>query len=117
MDATFSSDVPAGVFCDFALRTEGTEKEETLELPGGRTLLIFPGAIATWMNPFHVSTLENGDTELVFTGRNIIAQPFEPRFLVLAIGTFTYVFDSQGNLVQPLQGIGPRSDDRSAFLS
>jgi hypothetical protein len=105
------------------LHTEGTEKEKTIELPGDRTLLIFPGAIATWINlsngnqetfripgSFHITTLENGDTELVFTGRNIIGQPFEPRFLVLAIGTFTYVFDSQGNLVQPQQGSGQLID-------
>jgi len=123
IDATYSFDIPEGVFCDFALHTEGAEKEKTIELPGDHTLLIFPGAIATWMNlsngnqetfripgSFHITTLENGDTELVFTGRNIIGQPFEPNFLFLAIGTFTYVFDSQGNLVQPLQGSGQLID-------
>jgi hypothetical protein len=123
IDVTFTEDHPAGAFCDFAFRIEGSEKEKTIELPGDRTLLIFPGAIATITNlsngnqetfripgAIHITTLENGDVEIVFTGPNLIGQPFEPRFLVIAIGTFTYVFDSQGNLVQPLQGSGQLID-------
>ena len=123
IDVTFSDDYPAGAFCDFAFRIEGSQKEKTIELPGDRTLLIFPGAIYTITNlsngnqvtfPFpgtiQVTTLENGDVELVSRGPNLIGQPFEPRFLVRTIGTFTQVFDSQGNLVQPLQGSGQLID-------
>lgn len=123
IDATFSFDVAAGEFCDFAFRVEGDEKEKTIDLPGDHTLLIFPGAVYTLTNlsngnqetfripgSFHITALENGDVETVFTGRNIIGQPFEPRFLVLAIGTFSNVFSSQGNLVQPLHGSGQLID-------
>ena len=122
IDVTFTFDVPAGAFCDFAFRVEASEKEKTIELPGDRTLLIFPGAVYTFTNldngnqetfripgSFHITTLENGDVETVFTGRNIIGLT-DPRFLVLAIGTFTYVFDPEGNLVQPLQGSGQLID-------
>jgi hypothetical protein len=123
IDVTFTNELPAGAFCAFAVLLEGSEKEKTIELPGDRTLLIFPGAKYTLTNlsngnqvsfPFpgsiQVTTLENGDTELAFRGPNLVGQPFEPRFLVRTIGTFTYVFDSQGNLVQPLQGSGQLID-------
>ena len=123
IDVTFSNELPAGAFCAFAVLLEGSEKEKTIELPGDRTLLIFPGAKYTLTNlsngnqvtfPFpgtiQVTTLENGNVELVFRGPNLIGQPFEPRFLVRTVGTFTYVFDSQGNLVQPLQGSGQLID-------
>jgi hypothetical protein len=123
IDVTFTQDLPAGEFCAFAVRIEGSEKEKTIELPGDRTLLIFPGAIYTLTNlsngnqvtfPFpgtiQVTTLENGDVEIAARGPNLIGQPFEPRFLVRTIGTFTQVFDSEGNLVQPLQGSGQLID-------
>jgi hypothetical protein len=80
VDATFSFDLPAGAFCDFAIRDEGSQKEKTIELPGGRTLLIFPGAVATLTNlsngnqetfripgSFHITTQANGNVEIVFT--------------------------------------------------
>jgi hypothetical protein len=55
-------------------------------------------------------SLENGDVEIVARGRILIGQPFEPRFLAISIGTFTIVFDSQDNLVQPRQGSGQLID-------
>jgi hypothetical protein len=125
IDATYTFDIEEGLFCDFAIRVEGAEKQKTISLPGDRTLLIFPGAVTTYTNlsngtqetfripgSFHITTLENGDVEVVFTGRNIIGQPlpFEPRFLVLAIGTFTFVTNSQGDIVQQLQGSGQLID-------
>jgi hypothetical protein len=123
IDATFSFEVDAGVYCDFAFRIEASEKEKAIALPGGRTLLLFPGAVYTVTNldngnqetfripgSFHVTNLENDDVETVFTGRNIIGLTPDPRFLVLAIGTFSYVFDPQGNLVQPLEGDGQLID-------
>jgi hypothetical protein len=123
IDVTFEQELPAGEFCTFAILLEGSEKEKTIELPGDRTLLIFPGAQYTLTNlsngnqasfPFpgtiQVTTLENGDVKLVFRGPNLIGQPFEPRFLVRTVGTFSLVFDSQGNLAQPLQGRGQRID-------
>jgi hypothetical protein len=122
IDAAFTFDLAAGEFCDFAIHGEASEKEKTIELPGDRTLLIFPGAVYTYTNlsngnqetlripgSFHITNLENGDVEFVITGRNVFGQPFEPRFLVLAIGTFTQVFGSQG-VVQPLQGSGQLID-------
>jgi hypothetical protein len=84
---------------------------------------VFPGEEATLTNlddpshsltlnitgSFHQTTLEEGSVLTEFNGRNLLADPFiddgEPG-LVLAIGHFSIIVDSQGNLVQPLQGEG-----------
>jgi hypothetical protein len=110
-------EIPAGVFCDFALRVEPSGKVKTIELPGGRTIFISPGFAWTFTNldtgkreafripgSFHQTILENGDVETVVTGRNILGDPIAG--LVLAIGRFSFVFDAEGNLIQPLQGTG-----------
>jgi hypothetical protein len=57
---------------------------------------------------FHQSTDEEGNVVTVATGRNILGDP-EAGF-VLAIGNFSYVFDADNNLVQPLQGEGQLID-------
>jgi hypothetical protein len=106
VDATFSFDLPAGAFCDFAIRDEGSQKEKTIELPGGRTLLIFPGAVATLTNlsngnqetfripgSFHITTRANGNVEIVFTGPNLLFDPFAG--FVVAMGSFSIVFDAE----------------------
>jgi hypothetical protein len=88
IDATFSFDVPAGDVCDFGLHFDATEKERTIELPGDRTLQIFPGALWTVTSvsngnqetfripgSFHTTTLANGNVKTVFTGRNLGFDP------------------------------------------
>jgi hypothetical protein len=121
IDATFSFDVPAGDVCDFGLHFDATEKERTIELPGDRTLQIFPGALWTVTSvsngnqetfripgSFHTTTLANGNVKTVLTGRNLGFDPV-PGF-VLMMGTFSIVFDAEGNLIQPLQGSGQLID-------
>ena len=57
---------------------------------------------------FHQSTDQNGNVTTVATGRNLLGDP-EAGF-VLAIGDFSFVFDSNGNLIQPLTGQGQLID-------
>jgi hypothetical protein len=110
-------EIPAGVFCDFAFRVEPGGKAKTIELPGGRRIFISPGFTWTFTNldtgkretfripgAFHQTILENGDVETVVTGRSILGDPIAG--LVLTIGRFSFVFDAEGNLIQPLQGTG-----------
>jgi hypothetical protein len=108
--------------CDFPVRFEVSGKGKTIELPGGRKIMTSPGLFATLTNvnkpenqmtlnitgAFHETTLENGNVETVVTGRNLLFDP-EAGF-VLAIGKFSYVFDEEGNLVQPLSGEGQQID-------
>jgi hypothetical protein len=108
-------------FCEFDILYEAGGKQKGIELPGGRTITIFPGFSATLTNldngnqetlgitgAFHQSTLANGDVEVVFTGRNLLGDP--DAGLVLAIGRFSIVFDAEGNLIQSLQGTGQLID-------
>lgn len=114
---------PGAVFgnCDFPIRFEQNGKAKTLELPGGRFVVAFPGLAATLTNlqtgdqvrlnitgASHQSTLDNGDVVTVVTGRNLLGDP-EAGF-VLAKGRFSFVFDKDGNLVQPLAGKGTLTD-------
>jgi hypothetical protein len=118
---SFTDTVEAGVLCDFAIQIEASEKDKTIDQPGDRILLIFPGAIWTLTNlsngnqealripgSFHITTLANGDVVTVVTGRNLLFDPFAG--LVLAIGRFSFVFDAENNLIQPLQGKGQLID-------
>jgi hypothetical protein len=52
---------------------------------------------------FHQSN-QDGNAVTVVTGRNLLGDPVAG--MVLAIGVFSYVFDANGNLVQPLAGTG-----------
>jgi hypothetical protein len=52
----------------------------------------------------HPPTQNNDTVVTVITGRNCVTDPFAG--IVLAIGNFSFAFDSSGNLVQPLQGTG-----------
>ncbi len=71
---------------------DNPENQETLNITGA----------------FHQTTLENGDVVTVATGRNLLGDP-EAGF-VLAIGDFSFVFDKEGNLIQPLSGEGQLID-------
>jgi hypothetical protein len=114
---------PGAVFgnCDFPVRLEYSGKAKTLQLPGERFIFTSPELTATLTNlesgkqervvitgAFHQTTLENGDVVTKVTGRNLLGDP-EAGFVV-AVGNFSYVFDAEGNLVQPLAGEGQLID-------
>jgi hypothetical protein len=108
--------------CDFPVLIQLSGKGKAITLSGGRTIFTSPGlnaSITNEDNPAHQVTLNitgafhqtvraNGDVETVVTGRNLLFDP-EAGF-VLARGTFSFVFDAQGNLIQPLSGQGQLTD-------
>src|SRR3954454_23205498 len=76
-------DLPAGAQCDFPIHVDASGKGKILHLPGDRELFTAPGLKATLTNKltnhqetfnvsgsFHQRILENGDVEIVATGRN-----------------------------------------------
>jgi len=116
-----SQTIPAGgVFgeCAFPVLFQQDGKAGTITLPGGRFIFTSPGLHAALTNltdqaksvtlnitgTFHQSTDSNGDTVTVVTGRNLLGDP--DAGFVLAIGSFSFKFDKNGNLVQPLSGTG-----------
>ena len=111
--------------CDFPFTLELSGKGKTIELPGGKGLILTsPGLDATITRgplddpvaqetfnitgSIHQTTLENGDVETVLTGRNFAIDP--DAGTVVAIGRFSFVFDAEGNLVQSLTGEGQLID-------
>jgi hypothetical protein len=121
------SEDPTGAQCTFdvsGFASGSTKVIDVPERPGEeeRTISIFPAASYTLTNvdepentvtlsttgTFHQTTLENGDVVTMARGRNLLGDP--QAGLVLAIGNFSYVFDAEGNLIQPLQGEGQLID-------
>jgi len=117
--------VPGGTFlnCDFDLEVSFSGLAGEIDLPGNRFIFTAPRLTATLTNvsdptksvtfsitgAFHQSTDQNGNVTTVATGRNLLGDP-EAGF-VLAIGDFSFVFDSNGNLIQqPLAGQGQLID-------
>ena len=111
----------ASAICGIPVLVELTGKEKVLELPGGRTIVTAPGLTGTLTNgntgttvtlnvtgPIQFNPLQNGDTEVVLTGRNVFIDP-EEGFLLL-LGRFDFVFDADGIIVQSLDGNGQRTD-------
>jgi hypothetical protein len=109
-------------FCGFPLVVQLSGKAKPIELPGGRMIMTSPGLTVTLTNPasgrqetvnitgaLHQRILENGNLEIVQTGRSALFSPEVPG-LVLIIGRFTYVLDAEGSIVQPLQGTGQLID-------
>lgn len=107
--------------CAFPLLIEFSGKAKTIELGEGRTIFTSPRLTTTITNlqnqnqetlgitgAFHQTILANGDVVFVVTGRNLLFDPFAG--LVLAIGRFSFVFDAEGNLIQPLEGTGRQVD-------
>jgi hypothetical protein len=115
---------PADLCPGFQILVELTGKAKTIELPGDRALIISPGFTSTMTNlenqkqvtieitgAVHFTTLENGNLEIVWTGRNALMNPIIPGpGLFLSIGRFSAVFDQEFNLVEPLQGSGQLID-------
>lgn len=118
----WSADFPANFLglgvCAFDINVSVSGKTATIFLPGNRFIVTAPGQHAVVTNlddPSKVVTLnipgvshqtieQNGDVVTVVTGRNLMGDP--EAGLVLAIGKFSYIFDSGGNLIQPLAGEG-----------
>jgi hypothetical protein len=120
-DAGFELLIEPGDFpgtCSFPVLVEATGEVKTIELPNGTTLLVFPGLDATLTNPetgtsetYSVTGAnrvlppdEKGVVVTEVTGRNLLIDP-EAGFVV-ASGNFSFAFDAEGNLVQPLEGNG-----------
>jgi hypothetical protein len=121
-DIDFTIPIPAGEACAFGVEISGTGKAKTIDLPGERFIFTSPGFDATLTNlddpskqvtlnitgAFHQTTQGDGSIVMVSTGRSLLGDP-EAGF-VLAIGNFSFVFDADGNLIQPLAGKGQLID-------
>ena len=125
VDAGFELLVNPGDFpgtCSFPVLVEATGEGKTIKLPNGTTLFVFPGLDVTLTNPetgtsetYSVTGAnrvlppdEEGVVVTEVTGRNLLIDP-EAGFVV-ASGNFSFAFDEEGNLVQPLEGEGQLID-------
>ena len=113
----------AGVVCPFAVQLSQAGKTKQIDLPGDRVIFTFPGLDVTVTNltseptkevtlnitgVFHITTEQDGSVVTMVTGRNLL---FDPQAgFVLAIGNFSFAFDAEGNLIQPLEGEGQLID-------
>jgi hypothetical protein len=100
--------------CAFPINIASQGKGKTIVFPKGNMIFTSPGLGATVTNlidptkqvtinitgSFHVSTTSDGGSLFVVTGRNLLTDPFAG--VVLAIGNFSFAFDANGNLTQPL---------------
>ncbi|MCA1850665.1 MAG: hypothetical protein LC672_06375 [Acidobacteria bacterium] len=115
---TYSNEYDAGVACPFPVRVEVSGREKVIFLPGGRITVASPGLNATFTNlstgrqerlsvagSIHVTFEENGDSEIVFTGRNFL-EGFNPELpaLALTVGRLSIALDPAGNFIRPAQG-------------
>jgi hypothetical protein len=124
VDAGFTLLIEPGDYpgtCDFPVLLEVSGKGKTIELPGEKGLIVTsPGLDATLTANGNQETFnitgsvrpqtpsEDGVIETVLKGRNLAIDP-EAGFVV-AVGNFSFAFDAQGNLVQPLTGEGQLID-------
>jgi hypothetical protein len=118
-------DIPANSIkpgaCAFDVHVSASGRAKAITLSDNRFIFISPELSATVTNlsdptksvtlsvtgAFHQST-QNGNVVTVVTGRNLLGDP--DAGFVLAIGTFSFVFDASGTLVQPLMGRGQLID-------
>lgn len=106
--------------CGFPVYQAFDGKTKTIELPGGRSITIWPQLRGTFVNgntgtsisfsstgTGHTNPLPDGGFELVIVGHNPLGLDVDghPVFSI-ASGRFTIVFDAAGNVVQPLAGVG-----------
>jgi len=129
VDIGYSQEIPAkSAFyaCEFDISLSVAGKSGLITLPGNRFIITSPAQSATLINlnsnpPKEVtlnitgssklSTNQQGDQIYQPRGRNLLGDPGQTNDdgyegLVLAIGNFSYIFDSGGNLIQPLKGHG-----------
>ena len=116
-DFTVQPSAPGGS-CDFPIRLQVSGKGKTITQPDGSLIFTSPGLDVTATNRqngeqarfsitgtfFESTNPENGDVTTVITGRNLLFDP--DAGIVLLSGNFSFVFDAEGNLVQPLEGKG-----------
>ena len=125
IDAGFELLINPGDFpgtCSFPVLLEVDGKGKTIELPNGTFLATSPGLNATLTNP-ETGTQEtynvtgsvrtttdpvSGDVVTEMKGRNLAIDP-EAGFVV-AVGNFSFTFDAEGNLTEPLSGEGQLID-------
>jgi hypothetical protein len=117
-NVTSSMDVfPGAEFgsCTFPINVSSQGKGKTIVLPKGNLIFTSPGLDAVVTNltdptkqvtlnitgSFHVSTTPDGGSLFVVTGRNLLTDPFAG--VVLAVGNFSFAFDANGKLTQPLK--------------
>ena len=109
--------------CPFPINVSVSGKTSTIVLPGNRLIITAPNQHAVVTNlddpsktvtlnipgVFRQSVDQNGNNVTVVTGRNLMGDP--QAGLVLAVGTFSYIYDSTNTtLIQPLTGKGTLSD-------
>jgi hypothetical protein len=122
VDGSWTQDFPAnswGTACSFPIRVALTGNAKTIYLPDNRIITNAPQQQAVVTNlsdrtkkvslniqgVFHQSVNDFGDNVTVITGRNLAGDP--DAGLVLSIGNFSYIFNSDYNdLIQPLAGQG-----------
>jgi hypothetical protein len=109
IDQTFT--LPGGVFCGFDVQVHVTGREGVINLPSGGLILTGVDFSATFTNlsdptksvtlnlagAVHFSFDQNGNTIERSTGRNATIDPSVG--LLFIIGDFTFVYDSNGNLI------------------
>jgi hypothetical protein len=116
IDQTFT--LPGGVFCSFDVQVALTGRQSVISLPSGGLILTGVDIYATFTNlsdltksvtlnldgAVHLSFDQNGNTIERATGRNAFADPAVG--LLYIIGDFTFVYDSNGNLISGPTGNG-----------
>ena len=115
---------PIEGICAFPVLVELNGKAKTIELPGGSILFTSPKLTATFTNlddpsrqetlgitgAIRQTVLENGEVELVFTGRNLVIGLDPLSGFVITVGRFSTAFDADFNITQPLTGNGQLID-------
>ena len=104
--------------CGFDVQGTIVGRQGVINLPSGGLIITAPAQYATFTNlsdstksvtvnltgVFHVSFDQNGDTIYMVTGRNGLSD--RSFGILLLVGDFTFVYDSNGNLVQGPTGNG-----------
>ena len=104
--------------CGFDVQVTLTGRQGVINLPSGGLIVTGPAQYATFTNlsdptksvtvnlcgAFHISFDQNGDSIYMATGRN---GWIDPSFgILLLVGNFTIVLDSNGNLIEGPTGNG-----------
>ena len=108
--------------CSFPIQLDLSGKGKVITLPDDRRILTSPGLHVTVTNmdnseqaTFNVTGTFHETTDPVtrdvttrVTGRNLLFDP--DAGIVLLSGNFSFVFDAEGNLIQPFEGKGQVTD-------
>jgi hypothetical protein len=115
--------------CAFPINISAEGKAKTIILRSGNLILTSPDLNATVTNlskpakqvnlnitgVWHQTTSADGSVTTMVTGRNLLTDPVAG--VVLALGNFSFAFDANGNLVQPLTQQGGLLIDICALLN